>query len=330
MLDQNTREFLERSNLTTDLSNIQTERLTGGISSDIWRIDASERTFVLKRALPELRVSQHWEAPLSRNVNEVNWIKEAAEINPQVVPKVLYSEPDAALFAMEFLDHPTWKSQLMAGEVDIAFAAKVGKSLGEIHQATANSARVARNFMVPETFDALRVEPYIKATAKIHPSLAETLQQLADDTLGAECALVHGDVSPKNILMDPDGPIFLDAECAWYGEPAFDLAFCLNHMLLKCVYIPSRREDLLASFDALQAAYFAQVKWESANDLESRTARLLPALFLARIDGKSPVEYITAEGDKEQVRRTAIPFIQTPPKQLSEFKNAWARSLLND
>jgi aminoglycoside phosphotransferase (APT) family kinase protein len=330
ILDQETREFLDRSGLTGGSSDIRAERLTGGISSDIWRIDTTARSFVLKRALPELRVSQHWAAPLSRNANEVNWIREVMQISPDVVPEILYCEADASLFAMAFVERPTWKHRLMAGEVDIPFAAKVGAALGRIHQATANTPRIAEKFRVPETFDALRVEPYLKATAKIHNPVADRLLRLAEDTLAAEISLVHGDVSPKNILMDTDGPIFLDAECAWYGEPAFDLAFCLNHLLLKCVYVPGKKDDLLAAFDQLKDAYFKEVKWEAATKLEARTARLLPAIFLARIDGKSPVEYITNETDKEKVRKTALPLIKEPPMQLADIRTAWARNLAND
>ena len=112
-------------------------------------------------------------------------------------------------------------------------------------------------------------------------------------------ALVHGDVSPKNILRGPDGPVFLDAECAWWGDPAFDLAFCLNHLLLKCLWTPSAAAGFLACFDALGAAYLARVAWEPPHALEARAARLLPGLFLARVDGKSPVEYITTEHGQE-------------------------------
>lgn len=330
MLDQETRSFLSRSGLADATSDIRVARLTGGISSDIWRVDAGEKTFVLKRALPALRAYQHWEAPLSRNANEVNWIREVGRIRPEAVPHVLYSEEGAALFAMEFLDYPTWKHLLMQGEVDVNFAARVGTALGRIHQDTANAPGLARMFAVPETFDALRIDPYLRATAAAHPEVASKLHRLAEDTLRAATVLVHGDVSPKNILMGKDGPIFLDAECAWYGEPAFDLAFCLNHLLLKCIHVPARKAALLRAFDAMKDAYFAEVSWESRDAVEARTARLLPALFLARVDGKSPVEYITNEDDKEKIRKTALPLVDTPPTRLSDLRDAWARNLAND
>jgi Ser/Thr protein kinase RdoA (MazF antagonist) len=125
-------------------------------------------------------------------------------------------------------------------------------------------------------------------------------------TQSHKCSLVHGDVSPKNILVDPAGrPVLLDAECAWWGDPAFDLAFCLNHLLLKCLWTPSAREGFGRCFDALAAAYLARVDWEEPAALESRAAALLPGLLLARVDGKSPVEYLGAEAQRETVRRCA-------------------------
>jgi aminoglycoside phosphotransferase (APT) family kinase protein len=138
---------------------------------------------------------------------------------------------------------------------------------------------------------------------------------------------VHGDISPKNILVGPRGPVFLDAECAWWGDPAFDLAFCLNHLLLKCLWTPPARPGFLASFDALAAAYLAGVDWEPPAGLEARAARLLPGLFLARVDGKSPVEYLTDDTDKSRVRRTARALLAEPVERLHGVRQAWGEEL---
>ena len=129
-------------------------------------------------------------------------------------------------------------------------------------------------------------------------------------------ALVHGDVSPKNILVAPQGPIFLDAECAWYGDPAFDLAFCLNHLVLKSFWVPN--PALRACFESLKDHYLAGVTWESS--IEERVATLLPGLLLARVDGKSPVEYLDETG-REQVRRLARRMLVAEEKRLH-----WPRS----
>ena len=161
----------------------------------------------------------------------------------------------------------------------------------------------------------------------MHPDLAAQLYELVATTRANKCALVHGDVSPKNILVGRDGPVLLDAECAWWGDPAFDLAFCLNHLLLKCLWTPSARARFLACFDALVAAYRAGTTWEPGDALEARAARLLPGLFLARVDGKSPVEYITAETDRNHVRRVARRLLTDPVDHLSAVRSAWTEEL---
>jgi Ser/Thr protein kinase RdoA (MazF antagonist) len=139
--------------------------------------------------------------------------------------------------------------------------------------------------------------------------------------------LVHGDVSPKNILPGPAGPVLLDAECAWFGDPAFDLAFCLNHFLLKTAYLPARGRQLLESFGAFLAAYWPHVRWEPVADLEHRVATLLPGLTLARIDGKSPVEYL-GEPQRLAVRDAAIALLRDPPSTLSQLADRWARTFI--
>jgi aminoglycoside phosphotransferase (APT) family kinase protein len=146
---------------------------------------------------------------------------------------------------------------------------------------------------------------------------------MSESTLETKLALVHGDVSPKNILIGPKLPVILDAECAWYGDPAFDVAFCLNHFLLKCVARRDWAAQYLACYDRFAQTYLGAVQWESAQDLEARVARLLPALFLARVDGKSPVEYIVDETDKDLVRSVAIPLIREAPATLAQIRQTW-------
>ena len=130
-------------------------------------------------------------------------------------------------------EFPLWKTELIAGLVDQDFAAAVGRDLASIHARSAAEPRLRAEFANDDTFEAIRIEPYLRATARAHPALAARFDALAATTLATKRALVHGDVSPKNILKGPRGPVFLDAECACFGDPAFDLAFCLNHLLLK-------------------------------------------------------------------------------------------------
>ncbi len=167
------------------------------------------------------------------------------------------------------------------------------------------------------------------ATAKRHPELSQALHHLVEVTRTTRCALVHGDVSPKNILIGPQGPVLLDAECAWWGDPAFDLAFCLNHLLLKCLWNPPASDAFLAAFDAMSRAYLAGVDWEAREAIEARVAALLPGLLLARVDGKSPVEYVTDEAHQALVRRAAAALLLRPVEHLSDVRDSWREALLS-
>jgi len=275
----------------------------------------------VKRALPRLRVAQVWEAPVERNRYERMWLEAAAAAAPGCAPRVLAWDDAAGLFAMEYIGHPVWKSALREGRADPAFAAQVGRTLAAVHSSTARRADVAARFATDEIFYAIRLEPYLVATGKAHPDLEERFRSLVNRTRETRLCLVHGDVSPKNILVAPRGPVFLDAECAWYGDPAFDLAFCLNHLLLKCLWVPGAREGFLECFDALAASYLKSVSFEK---IEERTASLLPALLLARVDGKSPVEYL-AEPERQYVREAARELL-LGASNLEQIRKAWQRS----
>jgi aminoglycoside phosphotransferase (APT) family kinase protein len=300
--------------------------LAGGVSSDIWRLDVGGRTICIKRALAKLKVAADWRVPVRRNLYEWRWFETVRALLPAAVPEPLAADPARGVFAMSFLteaDYPLWKAQLLAGHADVATAAAVGDRLGLIHARTARRADMAQRFPTDDLFHALRLEPYLLATARRQPAVARALTALAERTAATHLALVHGDVSPKNILVGPDGPVFLDAECAWYGDPAFDLAFCLNHLLLKHLAAPAASGALSASFTALAQTYLAHADWEPRAALEARAASLLPGLMLARVDGKSPVEYLTDEARKAVVRDVAIPLLLKPPAALTEVLGAW-------
>jgi len=304
--------------------------LTGGVASDIWKVETSAGTFAIKRALPKLKVADEWYVSVARNAYEVKWMELVRGILPDAVPPLLGHDPDAGLFAMAYLDpavYRNWKEELRQGRTDAEFAAAVGRSLARIHAATAHDPAVAAAFATDETFHAIRLAAYLEATALKHPQAAAALMALSRATLATKLTLVHGDVSPKNILVGPRGPVFLDAECAWYGDPAFDLAFCLNHLLLKCLWTPWASARFLDLFDVLARSYLAGVAWEPPAEMERRTAHLLPGLFLARVDGKSPAEYVSVESDKAKIRRVALKFLQDPPQRLANMRAAWAREV---
>jgi len=318
---------LRRMGLLRD-GGVTGQPLTGGVASDIWKICLPNGPVCVKRALAKLRVTADWRAPVERNRYEARWMQRAAAAAPGSVPELLGQDEESGALAMQYLPPEffrLWKNELRDGHADPTVARAVADRLVRIHAATAADPAVASEFPTDRIFYDIRLEPYLVATAARHPDRAAVLHALVETTQRNKHALVHGDVSPKNILIGPQGPVFLDAECAWWGDPAFDLAFCLNHLLLKCLWRPAARDRFLALFTMLAETYLAGVAWEPAAALQARTAHLLPGLLLARVDGKSPVEYITDEADKDVVRRVARALLAAPVERLAAVRDSWRR-----
>lgn len=305
------------------------EPLTGGVASDIARVELGTRPVCMKFALARLKVAEDWRAPVTRNAAEYAWLQAAAEILPESAVRLYGHSARLQGFAMEFLagdDIYLWKNALLAEAPDRGEAAQVGEMLGRVHAASTRPGFDHTAFHNRDDFQALRIEPYLEFTASRHPGLAEPLRRLAGMLYYRGEVLVHGDVSPKNIFFRGGRPVILDAECATLGNACFDPAFCLNHLLLKAVHLPRSRARLLGAVADFWQAYAAHIVWEPAAELEQRTCELLPALMLARIDGKSPVEYLD-DAARGQVRSLAIGLIRQPASDFGEFIERITRSL---
>jgi aminoglycoside phosphotransferase (APT) family kinase protein len=319
---------LTRMGLIGEHEEPELEPLAGGISSLIVRARTSYGEFCVKRALPQLRVAVEWTVPVERNSAEVGWMRIADRFSPGSVPMVFGQDTVGKAFAMAWLDpqhYPVWKSQLLDGIACPGTARAVAEILSRIHNACAHKPEIAGRFANDDIFYAIRLDPYFNAAAVVHPDCAATLHAIVRRTASTRHTLVHGDISPKNILVGPRGPVVLDAECAWYGDPAFDLAFCLTHFCLKCVWRPQSTADYLGCFDTFASMSLDRCEWEPVADLEARTCALLAAMLLARVDGKSTVEYITEDCDKNRVRRFARERLHCTSNRLTELCAAWGK-----
>ncbi|MEQ1954624.1 aminoglycoside phosphotransferase family protein [Mesorhizobium sp. CN2-181] len=295
--------------------------LRGGVASDIAELRVGDLHLCVKFALPKLRVQEEWLAPVHRNKAEYDWLSFVGWISPANAPRLFGRSEHLHGFVMEFLSGERtylWKDAMFAGEDDRSEAVAVAQILGVIHAASTAQDFDTRPFQNCDDFRTLRIEPYLLFTATRHPEVAQQLHALADRLYDTRIALVHGDVSPKNIMFRNGAAIILDAECATMGDPAFDVAFCLNHLLLKAVHMPVMRDRMLSDTLKFCDAYLTHVSWEDPAALEARVAALVPALLLARVDGKSPVEYLR-DSAHETVRRLAKPLIQTPPGTLADL-----------
>jgi len=303
--------------------------LSGGVSSEIWLVTDGPERLVVKRALPKLKVREEWFADPARNSVEHDCLAYLHRIAPGSVPRILFRDAEAGLFAMEFLDETfaNWKAELLRGVAREEDAARAARLMATLHGASFGNAEVRARFQTWPNFFALRVEPYLLTTGMRHPKLRNLFEEEAERLGRTALALVHGDFSPKNILTSRERLVLLDCEAAWFGDPAFDAAFLLNHLFLKALHRPAGREDYLRLARVCWSGYRAGLAHRFDGNLASRIGRLLLMLMLARMDGKSPVEYIDEEPKKQRVRDFAGRLLPASAFSMEEIIDNWRSSL---
>ncbi len=300
--------------------------LGGGVSNTVLLAEADGRRLVLKQALPKLRVAEEWLADRDRIQREWRALEALAPHLPTgAVPEVLFTDPENFLFAMEAAPSGavTWKSLLLAGDADPRLGERVANMLAGIYQASWKSPIWERDFGDQHAFEQLRLDPYYEFTATRHPDLAAHFKARAGDARTRRLAAVHGDWSPKNFLVAGTRMMAIDFEVIHFGDPSFDAAFLLNHLVLKLLHRP-RSADRYAAVGLRFWETLAASLPEDATWYEPATPLHLGCLLMARIDGKSPAEYITRETVKEQARHLARGLITDPPRSVPDL---WQRVL---
>jgi aminoglycoside phosphotransferase (APT) family kinase protein len=294
--------------------------LGGGVSNTVFLVEAEGGSFILKQSLPRLRVKDEWLADRSRILREMESLVDAAEfLPPGGVPRVLWADAENYAFAMELVAGEAWKSELMAGRVHAQTAGRVGELLGTFVGATWGREAYREKYGDQRAFDQLRIDPYYRTVARRHPDVAPLVGRLIEESAARRVSLVHGDWSPKNILVSGGRVTLIDFEVVHYGDPCFDAAFCLNHLLLKWFALPARRGAMLEAVGAYWAGLEAALPRPALAFFESGTLRHLGCLMLSRVDGKSPAEYLQDESLRAQVRDFAKRLILQCPETVSEL-----------
>ena len=285
--------------------NVSCEKLKGGVSSEVILIEEGERRFVFKRALPELQVDAHWPADVERNLIEQDFFRYVSQFMPEEIPKIIYADRQNHFFCMEALgeEFDCWKNILMNGEFCLQTAEQAGKLLAKLHVKSLGCEKAGKTFDNNANFHDMRIHPYFHATAEKHPKLKSEFAKAASRLKAAKTCLIHGDFSPKNLMVNENKVIIIDAETACYGDPTFDIAFLLSHLTLKSFLFPQQG----AIFMQLVESFLEQYKVNSKEIItldENWLTDLIQLLLLARVDGMSPVEYLP-ESVKNKIRQSA-------------------------
>ncbi len=326
------------------------ELLAGGVSNVVFLITpAASLPFVLKQSRAQLRTKADWFSRIERIYREADAQRALSQVLPEgAVPAVLFEDRENYCYAMSAVraDHVVWKRQLVSGVVNPQLYTQAGSLLGQIHAGTWGQRRLFPEADDTTVFFELRVDPFYRRIAQVHPAIQPAIDQLIDNMPRCAAALVHADFSPKNLLVHPDGVTLVDHETVHYGDPAFDLGFFFSHLWLKAIALPNVRAEMIAGIFAAWNAYresmsagrgwsasrspgapdidhrgFAQSGSSPGHPIEELSQRAvlhLAACLLSRVDGKSPVDYLTNPAHQQLVRDVTLRWFAAPPADFDE------------
>jgi 5-methylthioribose kinase len=327
------------------------DALSGGVSNVVLRVEPEGRAaFVVKQSREQLQTEVPWYSRLDRILRETAVMEAVRPLLPEgAIPRILDEDRENYAYTMQAVDaaHVVWKRELLSGRIREEIAVRLAEYLSAIHTGTQGRNAIAEAFEDREVFEQLRVDPFYRHIARVHPELSSRIAGLIEEMEQNRLCLVHGDFSPKNVLLvdrrpttiesasasvDPHLEVTLiDFETGHYGDPAFDLGFFLSHLLLKGV----RSGPDVRRFERLIEIFWDRYRTEigavdgspqfDLRDLERRATAHLAACALARIDGTSPVDYLSDPADRQLVREFSSHVLREPVARLSD-----AMALLND
>lgn len=300
--------------------------LSGGVSNKtIWLGRENGEQWVLKQALPKLRVQADWYSDPSRIRIEANALRYLPALTPRNnVPALLFEDPEQALLAMEAVPEPNqnWKEALLEGTINEELVKAFGQLLGHFHRESyRRKAELEIEFENRDFFQSLRLEPYYDYCGIRIPEASRFLRDLMTETLSRRDCLVHGDYSPKNILVHQGKLILLDHEVLHFGDPAFDWGFSLTHLLSKAHHLPRDRETMVRAARLHSAAYLKEIDelpWRRTAEINA--VKHTVACLLARTSGRSPLEYLTIE-EKEKQKAVALGLMAATPSSIEALIN---------
>ena len=329
--------LIERGLASTNPTRVTS--LAGGVSNVVLAVEFGPQKHVVKQSLARLAVADEWLAPTDRVITEAKAMELVGTITPKNVPRVFDQDPARHAITLE-LAPPSWadwKTFLMAGAVDSSVARTLGEVILRWHSETCLSASLGDRLDDYEAFESLRIDPYYRTVALRVPPVAEMMTVLIDEMATRRFCLVHGDFSPKNILVSPEaafggdsgpddgaGLWVIDFEVAHRGDPVFDVAFMATHLLLKSLAIRSSSDGFDDCLRLFLSAYSAGV--DAASDEKRFVLQLdyaylgrhVGALLLSRVYGKSPVGYLD-ERSEQGASRLGIDLLSRPLATIDEL-----------
>jgi 5-methylthioribose kinase len=323
--------YLEQTERITKGEQPNITILQGGVSNKTVLLERETESWVIKQALPKLRVEVDWFSDPSRIHREALGLRYLFQFMPQHVPHFIFEDVDNNVLAMSAVPkpHQNWKSILLSGDILQHHVKAFGELLGTLHrQAYERSTDFADLFADKTFFESLRLEPYYFYTASQVPDAVVFLEILVEETRKQKTTLVHGDYSPKNILLYNDTFILLDYEVIHWGDPAFDVGFGMTHLLSKAHYLSEQRSTFLNSAWVFWKSYSRLIKelpWSKG--LEARAVRHTLGCMLARVRGRSPLEYLN-DVQRQRQEKIIVELMSQPPQTFNDLTSEFEKKLI--
>ena len=324
MIDISEYEVLEKyllnKNVISKEEGYTIKYCSGGVSGSVAFVYAGKKPMIVKQALAQLKVKETWLCDPNRMNIEQESNRIYHDIMPTCTPEVYFYDSDNYIYCREAVPEncTMWKEDLMSGLLDYECARKVIEALLLVHEKCSINEKIKETFASKDIFYNLRISPYIEFVLKKYPELTDHAKPLVSALMDSEITLIHGDFSPKNIMINGREISILDFEVAHFGHPMFDLAFFCNHFILKAIKHKQWSDSFLNMLTYMMDIYFNGISYMDKVELETQFVKLLSLMMLARVDGKSPVEYLTEDSDKEFVRKCAFSMIK---ENITTYKN---------
>jgi 5-methylthioribose kinase len=316
--------YLKKGQHVASDERLNIQLLEGGVSNRTVLVERQNgEAWVIKQALEKLRVKLDWYSSPQRIHREALGLQWLTQLAPGgTIPRFIFEDFKYHLLAMQAVPRPhsNWKTMLLAGDLELRHVEQFGFILGTIHRkASQNQAQLAPLFADRSFFESLRIEPYYQYSATQVPQAVNFFNTLIQDTLSRRLTLVHGDYSPKNILVYQDRLVLLDFEVIHFGDPAFDLGFSLTHFLSKAHHLTPLRSKFAEAAFYYWKTYLATIgDLDWSGELEERVVRHTLGCLLARVVGRSPLEYLS-DFERQRQLETVLSLISNPPQTLSNL-----------
>jgi len=301
---------------------IQYKKLTGGVSSEVYHVKTNKNNYCIKRSLKRLLVKKKWIANTNRIKFEYLWLKHCQNILKRNIPNTYEFNNKKKYIVMEYLKTSQYKTlkQLYFNKIiNINTIRSISKHLYKIHS---NSS----NYKTKKTFEGnyknfydLRLDPYFNEVGRVYPKYKGYIKKINENYIKHSNTLVHGDFSPKNILVGKNKIIYLDAECCNFGDPVFDLVFFTNHLLIKSIFFKDKSQEFIKLYISFYKEYLSNLSTKNFNSYIDRIIKMTPIMLLSRVDGKSPVEYINKVKIKNIIRKKSFLLLDSKINSLNDI-----------